>query len=74
MSITDSNPRSGETMAGSWQVDPQRSSVEFRVGNFGAWHRSRATSATTKGKLDLGADPAIELADRRRKPGYRQQQ
>ena len=34
MSITDSNHRSGETTAGGWQIDPQRSSIEFSVGNF----------------------------------------
>ena len=62
MSITDSNPRSGETMAGSWQVDPQRSSVEFRVGNFWGLATVQGHFGDYQGKLDLGADPAIELA------------
>jgi hypothetical protein len=59
MSIT--NHRSGETMTGTWQLDPRHSRVEFRVrllwglstvkGHFGDYH----------GQLDLSANPAIEL-------------
>ena len=62
MSITNSNPRSGETIAGSWQVDPQRSSVEFRVGNFWGLATVQGHFGDYQGRLDLGADPAIELA------------
>ena len=53
--------RSSATIGGTWQVDPQRSRVEFRVrylwglvnvtGHFDDYH----------GRLDLGAHPAVEL-------------
>lgn len=61
MSVTDPTHRPGETISGGWQLDPRRSSVEFRVpliwglgtvkGHFDDYH----------GQLDLAADPAIEL-------------
>jgi polyisoprenoid-binding protein YceI len=34
MSITNRNHRSGGLISGSWQLDPQRSSIEFRAGHF----------------------------------------
>ena len=61
MSITDSNHRSGETTAGGWQVDPQRSSVEFSVGNFWGLATVQGHFGDYHGRLDLSADPAIEL-------------
>jgi polyisoprenoid-binding protein YceI len=61
MSITDSNHRSGEMIAGGWQVDPQRSSVEFSVGNFWGLATVEGHFGDYRGRLDLSADPAIEL-------------
>ena len=61
MSVTNPTHRSDETISGRWQLDPQRSTAEFRVkllwglatvkGHFDDYH----------GRLDLSADPAIEL-------------
>ena len=34
MSITKPNRPSGETISGNWRLDPQRSSIGFRVGHF----------------------------------------
>ena len=45
---TLTNDRLDETLGGRWQLDPQRSSVEFRAGTSGAWGPSRATSTTTR--------------------------
>ena len=53
--------RSDETLAGRWQLDPQRSSVEFRVGNFWGLAHVSGHFDDYEGRLDLGADPAIEL-------------
>jgi polyisoprenoid-binding protein YceI len=61
MTITNSNHRSGETLGGSWQLDPQRSSVEFRVGGFWGLARVKGHFDDYRGKLDLSAEPAIEL-------------
>ena len=53
--------RSDETLAGHWQLDPQRSSVEFRAGH--VWGRLTVHGHFDdyEGRLDLSADPAIEL-------------
>jgi polyisoprenoid-binding protein YceI len=61
MSTTNPNHRSGETLAGSWQLEPQRSSVEFRVGGFWGLMRVKGHFNDYRGQLDLGSDPAIEL-------------
>ena len=61
MSIANSKQRSSETIAGSWQVDPDRSSVEFRVGNFWGLAAVQGHFGDYHGRLDLSADPAIEL-------------
>lgn len=61
MSPTKLTLRSAETLSGTWRLDPQRSSVGFRVGNF--WGLATVTGGfeTYEGQLDLSADPAIEL-------------
>jgi polyisoprenoid-binding protein YceI len=58
---TLSDHRFDETLVGSWQLDPQRSSVEFRVGHFWGLGTVRGHFDDYEGRLDLGADPAIEL-------------
>jgi polyisoprenoid-binding protein YceI len=61
MSITDSNHRSGQTISGSWQLDAQRSSVEFQAGHFWGLAAVKGHFDEYHGHLDLSADPAIEL-------------
>jgi polyisoprenoid-binding protein YceI len=53
--------RLGETIRGRWRLDPQRSSVEFRVEL--RWGLGTVTGGfdAYDGQLDLSGDPAIEL-------------
>jgi polyisoprenoid-binding protein YceI len=44
-----------------WQLDPQRSSVEFRVGLFWGLGSVKGHFDDYRGRLDLSAEPAIEL-------------
>ncbi len=53
--------RSDETLVGRWQLDPQRSSVEFRAGQFWGLGTVKGHFDDYEGRLDLSADPAIEL-------------
>ena len=53
--------RSDETLVGSWQLDPRRSRVEFRVGHFWGLGTVKGHFEAYAGRLDLSADPAIEL-------------
>ena len=55
-----SNP-SDETLNGRWELDPKRSTVEFRVGNFWGLQTVKGRFENYHGRLDLSADPAIEL-------------
>ena len=61
MSITTNNHRSGETISGSWQLDPQRSSVEFRVGLFWGLATVKGHFDDYHGQLNPSANPAIDL-------------
>ena len=61
MSIANPNHRFGETMSGSWQLDPQRSSVEFRVRHFWGLITVKGHFDDYHGQLELSASPAIEL-------------
>jgi polyisoprenoid-binding protein YceI len=63
MSITDttSNHRPDETILGRWQLDPQRSTVEFRAWHFWGLGAVKGHFDDYHGRLDLSADPAIEL-------------
>ncbi|MGZ4186581.1 MAG: YceI family protein [Solirubrobacteraceae bacterium] len=61
MSITNSEHRFNKTITGSWHLDPERSSVEFRVGNFWGLATVQGHFGDYRGQLDLGAAPAIEL-------------
>lgn len=53
--------RTDETLVGQWQLDPRRSSVEFRVGHFWGLMTVKGHFDDYEGRLDLSADPAIEL-------------
>jgi steroid delta-isomerase-like uncharacterized protein len=46
---------------GSWQLDPERSSVEFRVGHFWGLGTVKGQFEDYHGRLDLSASPAIQL-------------
>ncbi len=61
MSTTNPNHRSSETISGRWQLDPRRSSVEFRAGNFWGLTTVKGHFDDYQGWLDMTADPAIEL-------------
>jgi polyisoprenoid-binding protein YceI len=50
-----------ERLTGRWQLDPQRSSVEFRARHFWGLATVKGRFDDYEGRLDLGADPAIEL-------------
>lgn len=55
------NPGADEALSGRWLLDPRRSSVEFRVGNFWGLLTVKGHFDDYQGRLDLSADPAIEL-------------
>lgn len=61
MSITNRNHRSGGLISGSWQLDPQRSSIEFRAGHFWGLATVKGHFDRYRGHLNLSADTAIEL-------------
>src|SRR5215467_3171370 len=50
-----------EPLRGRWQLDPRRSSVEFRAGHFWGLLTVKGHFDDYCGDLDLSADPAIEL-------------
>jgi polyisoprenoid-binding protein YceI len=56
-----SNRRSGEPLGGSWQLDPRRSSVEFRARHFWGLATVKGRFQDYQGRLELGTLPAIEL-------------
>lgn len=58
---TLSNHPFQEILVGPWYLDPHRSSVEFRAGNFWGLAAVRGHFDHYRGRLDLSADPAIEL-------------
>ncbi len=53
--------RSQATLAGRWQLDPQRSRIKFRVRHFWGLITVKGQFDDYDGSLDLSADPAIEL-------------
>jgi polyisoprenoid-binding protein YceI len=61
ISITEPNRHPGETLSGSWQLDPRRSSVEFRAGHLWGLLTVKGQFDGNEGRLDLSAAPAIEL-------------
>jgi polyisoprenoid-binding protein YceI len=48
-------------VAGSWRLDPARSSVAFHVRHFYGLMTVKGEFADYDGTLDLGATPAVEL-------------
>jgi polyisoprenoid-binding protein YceI len=63
MSITrtTSNHRPDETILGRWQLDPQRSTIEFRARHFWGLATVQGHFSDYQGRLDLSSEPAIEL-------------
>jgi polyisoprenoid-binding protein YceI len=63
MRVSNVLPSDGSTEAisGSWLLDPQRSSVEFRVGHLWGLVTVKGRFDHYRGQLELGANPAIEL-------------
>jgi polyisoprenoid-binding protein YceI len=61
MSITNLNGANDAAIAGSWQLDPSRSRVEFRVEAMWGLATVKGHFDDYQGELDLSADPAIEL-------------
>jgi polyisoprenoid-binding protein YceI len=47
--------------AGAWRLDPTRSSIEFHVPHFWGLVTVKGHFDSYQGRLDLRADPAIEL-------------
>ncbi len=58
---TTANHRPDETILGSWQLDPQRSTIQFRARHFWGLGTVKGHFDDYRGRLDLSADPAIEL-------------
>jgi polyisoprenoid-binding protein YceI len=61
MSSINHNHRFTEAISGSWQLDPRRSSVQFRVGLFGGLTSVKGHFDDYDGRLDLSARPTVEL-------------
>ena len=61
MSIANSTHRSAEKITDTWQLDPQRSSVEFRAKSIWGLAPVKGHFDDYQGHLDLSAAPAIEL-------------
>jgi polyisoprenoid-binding protein YceI len=61
MSITTSNHQPGQTISGRWQLDPQRSSVEFRARKLWGLVPVTGHFDDYEGQLELSANPALEL-------------
>jgi polyisoprenoid-binding protein YceI len=62
MTVTDPNHHPSRTLSGGWQLDPRRSSVEFRTRHFWGLITVKGHFDDYHGQLDLGANPAIELS------------
>jgi polyisoprenoid-binding protein YceI len=61
MSTTTPNHRSGQTIGGRWQLDSQRSSVEFRAAKLWGLVPVKGHFDDYEGQLELSANPALEL-------------
>lgn len=53
--------RAETTLTGRWELDPQHSSVEFQTGHFWGLSKVKGHFDRYEGRLDMSADPAIEL-------------
>ncbi len=61
MSITNPIRHPSQTISGRWQLDSQRSSVEFRARKLWGLVTVRGHFNDYEGQLDLSANPAIDL-------------
>ena len=61
MSTTKSKHQSEQAISGSWQLDPKRSSIEFRARSIWGLAAVKGRFGDYQGRLDLSAAPAIEL-------------
>ena len=61
MSVTNANHRLQTMVSGSWQLDPERSSVEFRTRALWGLATVKGRFTSCHGQLDLSASPAVEL-------------
>jgi YceI-like domain len=61
MRTTETNHGSKEALGGRWRLDPRRSSVEFRARHFWGLGTVEGHFDGYEGRLELSADPAIEL-------------
>ena len=55
------NHRPDDTLTGRWELDPDRSRVEFRARHLWGLMTVKGRFDAYAGRLDLSADPAIEL-------------
>ncbi|MGH2882379.1 MAG: YceI family protein, partial [Solirubrobacteraceae bacterium] len=62
MTTTNPNNHPSKTLSGGWQLDPHRSSVEFRTRHFWGLITVKGHFDDYHGQLDLSANPAIELS------------
>lgn len=60
-STATSTTTSTDLMTGAWRLDPARSSVEFQVRHFYGLMTVKGHFSRYEGKLDLAAQPAVEL-------------
>lgn len=61
ISRTSSNQRPDQLPVGTWQLDPRRSTVEFRARHFWGAATVKGHFDAYESRLDLSRDPAIEL-------------
>jgi polyisoprenoid-binding protein YceI len=61
MSSQSTQPTEIRPAATRWRIDPQRSSVEFRVPHFYGLLKVKGRFERYEGTLDLSGDPAVEL-------------
>jgi polyisoprenoid-binding protein YceI len=61
MSNTNASRHLSQTINGSWQLDPQRSSVEFRAAKLWGLVTVKGHFEAYEGQLDLDGSPALEL-------------
>ena len=62
MTTTNPNNPPSKTLSGGWQLDPHRSSVEFRTRHFWGLITVKGHFDDYHGQLDLSANPAIEMS------------
>src|SRR5690242_8275337 len=61
MTITTETPAASELQQSPWRLDHDHSSVEFHVKTLWGLVTVKGAFARYEGRLDLSADPAIEL-------------